>query len=143
MRTLNLSFWIFISSTIAWSTIATAASSLYCEVDDTNISFGLKAISHQLTATVERFDLQFKTENLSLKGQNPQDSQHFVIMIDNLDQLRMKAQFREPEFTFEAYMANAGKKDDTINWNGGYKIERIDRSNQAPLRGVISCLDGY
>lgn len=143
MRTLNLSLWIFLSSTIAWSTITDAASTLYCEVDDANISFGLKAISHRVTATTERFDLQLKADKLSLTGQNPQDSQHFVIMIDNLDELRMKAQFREPEFTFEAYMAHAGNRDDAISWNGAYKVTHLDQSNQAPLRGMISCLDGY
>lgn len=137
------SFCIFLTTTITATTSIHAASTLYCDVEDSNLSFGLKAVSHQVGATVETFELKLKKTGLAHKGNTPNESQHLVLLFEDLDELRMKAQFHDPDFTFEAYMANSGKTDDAINWNGGYKISYTGQSDQEPLRGLMACSDGY
>ncbi|MCT4655883.1 MAG: hypothetical protein N4A65_08740 [Cohaesibacter sp.] len=124
---------------------AYAASTLYCDVKDDTISFALKGISQQVHVAVEKYELQLLRDAVSFKADRPSDSSHYMgLIFEGQDRLTLKSQFRDPDISFEASMANAGKdEDDAINWQGGYKLTFANRPDQPPLRGAISCSDGY
>ena len=133
---------------LAVSAVATAnahsAATIYCEANDSSVVFDLKGMPGAVSVLVEAYSLELRQENIARTAETPMEATGFNgLIFGDLDQMALKVEFDDPRFLFEANLANAGTVDDGINWQGAYKVTFQDRLDTAPLRGAVSCVDGY